>query len=289
MASCAKWWFIALFGSLLTIALIPAAAMDFSFRPVEIPCPGKPCTVNALVASGVIRHGDARALREFLGIRENALKYLGSPDGGGAGAFVILDSRGGDVEEAIRLAQVLREAQATVGSLPPMVCASACFFLYVGAARRLGWLGEAFAVHRPYFSADVTGKLSLAQAEAAHNAGFARAKRWLQDQLVSQVLIDKMFSLPSTDAYWLSEQEVRQLGELAPWYEEWLVAHCPGRITFERYEEIYRTRGKEEAFRMGKPGWICEGAAKADEVVEVLRRYERESLVGPPGTRPKGR
>ena len=88
-------------------------------------------------------------------------------------------------------------------------------------------MGKALAIHRPYFSSDVTRQMSAAQADTAHNAAFAKARRWLQDQFVSQALIDRMFSLPSTRAYWLTVEDVQQLGSRAPWYEEWLLARCP--------------------------------------------------------------
>jgi hypothetical protein len=158
------------------------------------------------------------------------------------------------------------------------MCASACFFLYVGAAKRMGWLGRALAIHRPFFPADVTRSLSPAHAEAAHNAAFTKAKHWLQDQLVPQTLIDRLFSLPSTQAYWLNSQDVEQLGMRAPWYEEWLLARCPDFIRAEQrfFATAAGTRAHDEASHAMDDQFRCQEMASAVEQISVVRRYNAE-------------
>ena len=264
----------ALWGAIAMLCATPAKEMEFSFRPVTISETSKP--VKALIASGEIRHGDTKRLREFLGIRGNVDTFLLSPQAGGAGTIIILDSPGGDVDEAILLSQVMRDILAMVGSQSPMSCASACFFLYVGAARRMTST-DRLAVHRPFFSGDATRKMSLVQAEAAHNAGFSRAKRWMQDQLVPQTLIDRMFSLSSTQAYWLTPQDVEQLGQRAPWYEEWLLARCPNYISaYQRFSATFGTAANAEASREVGVQARCEFNATDAERTTVLLRYVKE-------------
>jgi hypothetical protein len=197
-----RWLAVPLCATVM-LASVPAHGMEFAFRPVTI----ETDTQTWLVASGEIRSGDAKRLRQFL--VNNYTKWaLGGPNGGKAA--LLLNSPGGDVEEAIQLAQVLREAFVTAAVMPPVVCASACFFLYVGAAKRLAASrpGGGLAIHRPYFPAEVARQMSAKRAQVANSAAYAKAKRWLQDQLVPQVLIDRMFSLSSTQAYWLTNTDI---------------------------------------------------------------------------------
>lgn len=51
--------------------------------------------------------------------------------------------------------------------------------------------------------------------------------------MIPQQMMDKMFSLPSSSAYWLTQQDVDGLGNRAPWYEEWTLARCPDLVAAE--------------------------------------------------------
>lgn len=39
-------------------------------------------------------------------------------------------------------------------------------------------------------------------------------------------LVEEMFENSSTDIHWLTGPEIRQLGLLAPWFAEFLIARC---------------------------------------------------------------
>src|SRR5258708_4442233 len=86
------------------------APMDFAFRQVSLAGQG---AGNRLVLQGEIRQGDALRLREFL--VAHSAEYLGSGQ-------VVLDSPGGDIAEAVRVAQVLREVLAIALVSPPAHC-----------------------------------------------------------------------------------------------------------------------------------------------------------------------
>ena len=266
-------------GSILALAPLAAAAMDFSFRsfdfgqtssiPLLKEVPTSKGVTPSLLMSGEIRRGDASRLRQFLA--DHAMEYLQSSE-------VVLDSQGGDMEESIQLAQVLREVLAQVWAFPPHRCASACFFLYVGAAKRMAFSSPraGLAIHRPFFSTDVTRRMSAAESDAAHNAGFTRARHWLQDQLVPQVLIDRLFSLPSSQAYWLSNSDIETLGRRSAWYEEWLLARCPDFVRVE--QQLFQTRGgptaaRDAAFRNYQPQVKCEIDAQMRDQVATFQRF----------------
>src|ERR1700694_486400 len=183
MATLTRRSLVAILGAIMTLVVTGTDAMSFSFQPFAMPSLHGRTPTTVLLASGEIRSGDATRLRQFIAANAGTFGVGRTP------GLVVLDSPGGDLDEAIRLAQVLRELLSAVVVYSPAVCASACFFLYVGAARHSAEAGVV-AIPRPYFSPSATRQMSAAQANAAHSAGFANAKRWLQDQLVPQVLID---------------------------------------------------------------------------------------------------
>ena len=248
-----------LLGATLTLASFAVTAMDFSFQLFSFDP-----TTKRLLLSGEIRRGDTQRLRQFLA--ENGEEYLRHPQ-------VVLDSPGGNLDEALQLAQVLREVLADTIVIHPARCASACFFLYVASPIRFAE-GAVIAIHRPFFAAETTRRLSAATADAAQNASYARAKRWLQDQLVPQVLIDKMFSLPSTQAYWLTRRDTMTLGNRAAWYEEWLLARCPNYLNAEEQSHAAGTAEERAATSAAMHDAIyCEGLALAPQRIDTLKGY----------------
>jgi hypothetical protein len=203
-------------------------AMNYAIRSLKL---GPNPAGDYLLMSGEITRGDVERLRAFVAANSQRVPSL----------LTVLDSPGGDLDEALRLAQAVRDLRFYVMVPPGFHCVSACFFIYVGAAQRDAWgmdtkgePAQTLGVHRPRFDATETRGLTLEQAEKAHNAAFARAKQWLQGQFVPQALIDKLLSLPSSQVYWLSSQDIDAIGSRAPWFEEWLLARCPGFIEAER-------------------------------------------------------
>ena len=194
-------------------------------------------TQAVVLLAGDIESGDAARFEDFL------FDHSGENGEITGRVTVLLNSPGGDVEEAMKLAAVLRELMATVVVFQPHRCASACFLLYVDAPIRFAD-PAALAVHRPFLPRDRVQKLNAAEAAKLHNSIYETTRKWLQDRFVPQTLIDKMLSASSADAYWLTASDVASLGRRAPWYEEWLLARCPD---VDRVEEAYlRTKSKQE-------------------------------------------
>ena len=245
-----------IFGAQLAVASLAAPAMEMNIQLIDF---GLDRPLSGLLLKGPIRKGDAQRLRQLLGT--NIVEFASQP-------FVILDSPGGDVDEALQLAQILREAMANTILVPPSRCASACFFLYVASPSRMS-LPNVIAIHRPFFAAETTRKLSAPDADAAQNAAYARVRRWLQDQLVPQELIDKMFSLPSTQAYFLTKKDIDALGQRSAWYEEWLLARCPKYLDVERRVQGGDVGARAEYLVEAK----CEADSTGGERVNALVKY----------------
>ena len=146
----------------------------------------------------------------------------------------MLSSQGGDLIEALRMAEVLRGLQATVKvRATDGDCISACFFLYLGGIFReaqgtknqfktgKGYLG----LHRPYFS-NTPEKANWAEIELQQRRVMRQVAAYLADHMVPQRLTDEMMSRASTDIYWATEEDLRLIGKTLPEVEERFLLEC---------------------------------------------------------------
>lgn len=254
----------------LALAALPAmvGAMDFAYRPAGPPSGD---TKTRLVMSGPIVAGDAERFRAFV---------VAHPPARDMGA-ILLDSPGGSIAEAIRLAEIMKEMLASVIVFPPAKCVSACFFLYVGAASRdaVTGAGGGIAIHRPYVAPAKQREIGAAESAATANAGYAVARRWLQEQLVPQELVDKMFSYPSHAAYWLTSEDLERLGTEAPWFEEWVLARCPGIVQADRRLNTMQREDPKfaQALRAYQKELQCAEDLREIEMKKVFARYRLQS------------
>jgi len=217
---------------------LPAHAMTIGFadsngRPIE-----KAEKTPRLLLSGVIEPGDDDRLQVF--VYHNARNLRADPQ---PPIRVYLDSPGGDVEEASEIAATLREMMARVVVGGNMVCASSCFLLFINAPIHVA-MGR-IAVHRPYLSPAKEQSLGAADAARVHNSVYRSIRKWLQDRMVPQPIIERLLSAPSTEAYVLTAEDLAAIGDRAAWYEEWLVARCPDYLHAEKEANVAFDQGRE--------------------------------------------
>lgn len=245
-----------------------ASAMDFEYRLwPPVPNSEYPKQFTRLVMSGPIKSGDASRLRVFLSTKpEWVTKQY---------AMAILNSPGGDVAEAMLLADVIRMALLSATVMPPARCVSACFFLYVAAASRnvLDDGPDGLGIHRPYIAPQQQREISSQQSAGAATVVYAQARTWLVNEMVPQYLIDRMFAHTSQEVYWLTFDDISRLGDRAPWYEEWLLARCPDYVAVSR--RFMQNGGhRSPAIRAALDAQLeCEADAVAPEQRAVLERW----------------
>ena len=179
--------------------------------------------------TGALSQGDSeRIVAEIVAIqpisRENyVLPYM-----------LTIDSPGGDINEALRMAQLVRAAHMDVVVPKQATCASACFFVYLagqsraasgadeiraeGAARSLGAVG----IHRPYYRKNVGGPTAAVKQEELMSAVVDVLKK----ERVPQALVEEMMARPSSDLYWLDARDLRMLGRYRAGVEEELIENC---------------------------------------------------------------
>ena len=134
----------------------------------------------------------------------------------------------------MRMGQLIRLLQAQTIVMRNKICTSACFFVFLGGAGRSASgaisgsplpLGLAFGyvgLHRPYLVAPSGAAESLELQTTA----MKHVRTHLEGYLVSNRLIDLMMSRPSNDIYWLSDDDVEELGDYPPELEELYISKC---------------------------------------------------------------
>ena len=199
---------------LITLTLIghPALSADYALEKKYV-----------VSLSGKITPGDAERLAAyFMTQRVINTIYLNSP--------------GGDLNEALRIAELVKSGGVRVSVKSGSICASSCFFIFIAgtdrtaataaddgsypkkASKKFGYVG----IHRPYFAKSDGDRSSAKQQEAM----MAQAKSYLASRGVAQHLIDLMMSRPSNDIYWLSERDLEAIGPYDPGDEENLIRRC---------------------------------------------------------------
>ncbi|WP_334189409.1 ATP-dependent Clp protease proteolytic subunit [Noviherbaspirillum sp.] len=172
--------------------------------------------------NGEIRKGDT----------QKALNLLKGRKDWQMPAHLYLNSPGGDVVEALLLSEVLRKLHVRLTVSKGGICASACFFLYIAGSTRdadgsflkdgrrviAGKLG----LHRPY----LRGVSDALTFEAEQRSIMRKISIYLDNQRVPRRLIDKMMSHSSVDIYWVTREDLREIGRERAETEEIYLAQC---------------------------------------------------------------
>ena len=143
-----------------------------------------------------------------------------------------IDSRGGDVTEAIRIGELVRALRIQVDVADRGVCASSCFFIWMNGSYRLaveenyrGGSGPV-GLHRPFFVNPENYEGSLQRQSNA----MVGIRNYLESNLIPRRLIDIMMSRPSNEIYWLTFMDLEEINPIPPALEELFIAKCQGNI-----------------------------------------------------------
>jgi hypothetical protein len=267
------------FASDISILAIPPDNGNFSSTPEEIQ------SNSYLQLSGEIKKGDAEKLAKVL---MQAHPF---------GTHLYLDSPGGDVNEALRIALLAKALHLDMVVAAGGTCASACFFIFLAGEshlaagtidrrmpkREAGYIG----LHRPYLKSDPFKKSGSADAETRQHEVMKKTGTYLRDEDVPQRLIDLMMSRPSNDIYWMTQDDIDQLGSFSPGYEELLISRCgysrnmfndTATATFkarQRGDSVLEAREQERGRAIAIALGHCEASAFQDLGQESFTNTER--------------
>jgi hypothetical protein len=208
------------------------SAMDYEVKILG----NKAVLCTSLLLRGEIVRGDYDKVLRF--IRSSVIDHID------------LISRGGDLTEAIKIGNLLREylveteapmfADSIRGGWflgngvneericrgPDCICASACFFIWASGVKRSG---TAVGLHRPSFQDDYMGTASAAERQYMEAEKMARD--YLKRMEVPSRYIDLMMRVKSSDIVFLSVlqergENIEDVVGYPPSIDEWLNTRC---------------------------------------------------------------
>lgn len=154
---------------------------------------------------------------------------------------LLVNSPGGSVEEALRIANFVKQAMIPVWVLGR--CESACFLILAAAVERT--LDGSIGVHRPYFADDAAQGMSPEETRRAYSELSSRFYRALEDYEVPRQIADKMRVYASTEMYYLNQSDKELLGRRQPWFEQLLISRC--KLDKQRESDFLRELTKRIA------------------------------------------
>jgi hypothetical protein len=158
-------------------------AAEFALQPADAYGP------VSVIIKGEIKAGDFERFQDFLLLPGHLAAYAN---------YVWLDSRGGDLPEAMRFASLLEKSSASVVVGPDGKCYSACFMLFAaGSDRWLYAFGE-LGVHQIAVSSP---QIDAVQRQAITLSVSNDLRAFLTRQGIPGTLIDRMMDTPPTSLY----------------------------------------------------------------------------------------
>jgi hypothetical protein len=258
---------IAIFGLIALLAFARIGyAMEFSVTHTN-PFSGNDDNFDSLLLRGEIKPGDYDKLLHFS--ISNNVNLLA--------VQFILESPGGDIAEALAIGRLVKGLYmpASVGHQFGR-CASACFIIFASSVDRQAD-PNLVGIHRPYVAHERMRSLTLAEAEKEETKALLDAEKYLHELRVPNAIVDEMFANASTGIHWLSENELEQLGQWAPWYEEVLVARC-GLTEHNMGYTLIDPNDLQAARRM-KDVADCQAKISFSEAVKFLNAVYRPYIV----------
>jgi len=204
----------------VSVGYCAAEAASIDVEPIS----SKAVLINI---SGSIAAGDSDRLKETWESQKNH-------------PSIYLDSRGGDVDEALRMGRFLRAKRAMATVSPGGTCASACVFLLMGAPFRAVTAYSQVIIHRPYTTS--TEDLPDEVREKNYRERTARIRSFLDEMHFSQDLFHEMESTPPEQGHLLSEAELTRWGLNAtdPVFQESVDAKTARRLGVTMEELVKR-------------------------------------------------
>jgi len=239
--------------------LIPAVALHAADIERRCNSTGAACVIDF---SGEIVSGDAERMAQVL------LEPL--PSGKSHIRALEIDSLGGDVVEALRIGELVRQNMLGVsialsahddsdaqssrrGSGADRVCASACVLVLMSAPAR-SVRNARVGLHRPRLRADFYRHQSPSAIARAHGELDRKVRETVVAGGMPTDLIDRMMRHASNELLWLAGGDLSSLDNEAPWYQEMQIALCGANGRSERISAA--------AFQSG-PQQLTDAAARA--------------------------
>lgn len=217
---------------LLFPAFVSAADISLSLKHSSAECP-------AIRVEGEITPGDAARLRSLVEKR--------TCSSSGLDQVVAFNSGGGDVDEAILIGRIIREAGLTTAIHRDDNCLSACGLAFVGGVYRFS--SGRFGVHRP-FALEMSRNSQ--QAESRWRLISTKISSYLREMRISESYFDLMIRVSPQNVVYLDAERLASLGIIGadPVYED---------IALSREAERYGVSKRQFIERKALVKSLCPG------------------------------
>lgn len=181
--------------------------------------------------------------------------------------YVYLNSPGGDVAEAIQIADLVAGMRPDVIVSKGGICASSCFLIFLAGHERIAsWVPDngsmptaeqrakrfgLVGIHRPYLRAPSGDVESVKRQEEL----MRKFRSHLSSKQVPQYLVDEMMARPSNDIYWLKDRDLELIGPFSAGDEEALIARCGYKRTAKIIDEDWSEDRRNKLTDCGIDYW----------------------------------
>lgn len=178
---------------------------------------------DVLEISGDIKNGDYKKLKNLLLDKsENFVAFQ---------RLVLLDSMGGDVEEALKIGKLLKKNFSTTSVDVNKVCMSSCFLIWAGGVDRIFNQSAKLGVHRLALSAK---EININKTEKLTMPISKKVDIYLKENGIPSKIIDRMNETSPSDIYfittnWLIKEDLVNSLQYQPSFIEVVEKECgPG-------------------------------------------------------------
>ena len=163
---------------------------------------GRGCTLSGAFIEGDIEAADLKKFQNVVSTLKN--KY-GENNCKNSNTIIRINSRGGNVDEALLIGREIRKNSFGVLVLEKSQCLSSCVFILAGGVFKIvmGTVG----IHRPYFTYLQEGK-SADEVRLMRDSLNQRIKSFLNYVDVPESLLEEMLAYPPEKMKVLSEQDL---------------------------------------------------------------------------------
>ena len=250
---------------------------------------------SVLVIEGTIQDGDCDSLLSLIRTSHPKAVYLASPGGSLLEALRI-----GRLVRALKLATIvpvervpaLREQPAAIfGVKIPnenLMCASACFFVFVAGVDRNQDLRigtPVLGIHRAFLSDGDLNRLSSNRTIEAATHARKIVESYLREMGVRSVYVDHMFSTPKDQMYWITGAQFRSDFEgLLPELKDWIAVRA--RDVLDRVSRTDTSNFSADDLKVHEflSQVLSDPTQRQAFVLDDLRFDAWQKLIGRPGT-----
>jgi hypothetical protein len=173
---------------------------------------------------------------------------------------------------------------------PRCSCASACFFIWAAGSERRGDVVE---IHRPIFDPEQYAHLNAEAARLLYQKLMTDTRKYLDKVGVPATLIERMYSVDSSRAIYLTADDLSSL-EMMPYWEELKIANCGPEPKIEaplpsdanwkppQEKDLAHLKGWAQIYARMQPHVLRHLKKKAEREVCWLKWLKAEELLRKP-------